>query len=701
MRVLSPADALFLYSETPEQHQHVMGVMLLDPAGAADDFSVEKIVERSRKLTLELESYRQKLVDSPLRISNPMLVGDPDFDFDGHVHHIAVPAPGTQEQLTKIVAGISGRPLDRSRPLWETWFVTGLENGMVAMVSKCHHCLIDGVGGAEMMTKLLDLEPNPSREGREADAAEPLLPPPPSSLALLREAIRRRPGRDFGDTSRVLVKTVRSVLNKRAARRDSGDPDLVPGFMGDAPKLAMNGKISSSRNVALGRLPLSEVRSVKNRFGVTVNDIILAVCSLGLNRYLALHDDLPEKPLVALVPVSLALNESRGATDGDAGNRVGVMNVKLPVRETEPEALARQVNEYASASKRMFERSFEDLVNAYLAILPPRLSAFGIRNLTGVLQANYPIGNVSISNIPGSPVPLYLCGAKVAANYPLGPVQDGIGVSITFLSYMDTIDFSVHACRRKVSDPAKLVESIERAMTEFVAAAAVAKPPGKSAAGPKKSGGSKKSGGKTTGAGKRKAGTGKAAPGKAGATKRKAVATGSKAGATRRKAVATGNKASATRRKAEATGNKAGATRRKAVAAGNKAGATRRKAVAAGGKAGATRRKAEATGNKAGATRRKAVATGSKAGTTRRKAEATGSKAGATRRKAGATGSRAGTTERKAVATGSKAGASGHGTGATGSKAAATRSGARAGKTVAVKPKSAAANSEPDRKSAR
>ncbi len=465
---LKTGDSMLLYTETDTQYQHMIGVLILDPSTAPNGFDVDTLMDVSESMVMDAPGYRMKLVDSPLTLDVPMLAEDPDFKLRNHIFHVAAPEPGGREQLEELVADIASRPLVRSRPLWENWIVTGLEDGNIAMISKTHHCLQDGVGGVEVMAKMFDLEPDPPAKEDSKAVTEGSKVRPPAALDILREAYRvnrERPG-----VLTTANKAVRTLLQRRKASSEFSDKSLLAPEMSDAPRLFFNGQISAYRSVALGSLQLEDIKSLKNAYGVTLNDMILSVVAIALRRYLLEHDDLPEEALACSVPVSLALNTSDDRESDEGNNQVSMMNVRFPVQIEDTAELVRSINQCAVAAKDMFAQSGEEISRTIIAGLPPRVAAGGLRVLSGAMMARNPLGNLGVSNIPGPPFPLYMRGAKVVANYPIGPVPNGVGLGITLMSYVDRIDFSLQGCRERMPDIQRLAELMDEAVEELLAA---------------------------------------------------------------------------------------------------------------------------------------------------------------------------------------------------------------------------------------
>lgn len=459
MKTLSSQDAFFLYYETPDQHQHTLGTLLLDPSTAPEHCDIETLVNRLHQSVAVKPAFTQKLVDTVFSMTYPVLVDDPDFRYENHIHRIAVPAPGTTRELAGLVEDIASTPLDRRHPLWGAWFISGLEGGRLALVIKIHHCLNDAAKGSEMMADLFDTEPvsPPSDYQHEAKTATEL----PPRWKINYQALKSRWNRDGGYVD-VARRTVRSLQKRRNLFANSKKiNELVPAYLESAPKLKFNGAISSNRCAALGSLSLTDVKMIKNVLGVTVNDVVLMACTMALRDYLVANDDLPDAPLIGYVPVSLSLRGER-AENQDQGNQLGAMSIRLPVQLDDPEQMITAIHESSVAAKEVFEAAFENLFQRLVGALPPRLAERALKLAASqAVIDRLPIScNTVISNIPFSPKPLYIAGAKVEATFPMGPVITGQGPNFTFMSYADKFNFSVQACREHLPDPWILADGI-------------------------------------------------------------------------------------------------------------------------------------------------------------------------------------------------------------------------------------------------
>ncbi len=317
MKQLTGLDTSFLNMETSTQFGHVNSITILDPSMmvGGDVYSIFKRTIEERLHLLDI--YRRKLVQDPLGLDNPYWVDDPNLDLEFHIREIALPPPGNDRQLAEQVARLASRPLDRSRPLWEWYVISGLEGGLVGLFTKLHHATIDGASGVELLHVLLDTDP----QGRVVEPPDtPWRPEPtPSSAELLARALWNlalKPKKLVEFQAR-LLKTAADLTGNPAFREMAvgalGRPRLGPGRHDrpatrpsrSAPSTPFNRAITPHRRFAFRTLRLSDAQAVKRAFGVTVNDVVMALCSSALRRYLADRDALPEEPLIAMVPVSV------------------------------------------------------------------------------------------------------------------------------------------------------------------------------------------------------------------------------------------------------------------------------------------------------------------------------------------------------------------------------------------------------------
>jgi diacylglycerol O-acyltransferase / wax synthase len=451
MERVKGVDTLFLSGETPGWHMHVGAAMLLSPALDWDTFRATV----GERLHLAPQA-RWRLQSMPLGLEAPVFVDDDDFDLDRHLRRTTLDAPGGAAELGAVVGTIAQAKLPHDRPLWELWFVDGLADGQVAVVTKMHHALIDGVSGVDLSTVWLDLSPEPTvvtpgphRRAGSRPGPVPLL----FEEAKTVTARQWRAARFLPQIGRQAVTAARHVVRGTHA----GLP-LV------APRTPINGRLSGSRRFAFGDLALSDVRRAKDRFGVKVNDVILAVVAGSLRAWLLDDGSLPRRPLVAEVPVSLRTD----ATRADLGTRVGTMFVSLATDVVDPYERLRAIAASAGDAKRL--RGDLHASVSIADVMPPRLIGLAVRAYTGLGLERLlpPVFNTIVSSIPGAEIDLFMAGSRVTAIYPYGPLLYGSGLNITALSHGDRVDVGVLSCADLVPDPWPIADGMAKALAELV-----------------------------------------------------------------------------------------------------------------------------------------------------------------------------------------------------------------------------------------
>jgi diacylglycerol O-acyltransferase len=484
MRQLTSLDSQFLALETPRQSGHVASVAILDssttPSGTLTLADVQALI--TERLPL-LPPLRWRLQEVPLGLDYPYWVDDIDFDLDFHVRELALPAPGSDAQLAEQVARIVSRPLDRSKPLWELYLISGLQSGHIAMLTKIHHAVIDGMSGAEILGLLLDLTPEvrqietPARWGDDelvpgslgmlargvlGSARYPLrvLRTLPSTLPNLEETqLRAVPG----------VATLGRLANRLQRALTPGEPPFELQEQLVAPKTTFNGRVSAHRRFAFGQLSLDDVKAVKNAYGVTVNDVIVTLCAGAVRRWLLEHDELPDGPLVAQIPVSVRTEEQIGTY----GNRIMLMRAPLFTDEPDP-VLRLEVTHAALGDMKQRHRALPaDLLADVNHFIPPAVFSRAARLTFGLATSRpgRPVWNLVISNVPGPQFPLYCAGARLVANYPVSVITDGMGLNITVMSYDGHLDVGIVADREQMPDVALLMGWLQESLAELMAGA--------------------------------------------------------------------------------------------------------------------------------------------------------------------------------------------------------------------------------------
>lgn len=460
LRRMSGVDAAFFYGETARAPLHVMGALVLEShgRGGREDFARMR-AQIARRLPA-LPVLRRRVVEVPLGLDRPIWVEDPHFDLDAHVRRVALPAPAGMRELSALMAQIAEVPLPRDRPLWEMTVVEGLRGKRFALIAKLHHSAVDGIGAVRLLHGLLDAEPIAREAGPDRDLEEekedvPVpVAEPPSASALLADATRSlgvtplSGARRLWRTGELGASWIASALREGTA-------------LPVAPRSPLNRVLSSRRAVALGSVPLADLKAVKSAFAATVNHVILAVCAGALRRYLCALGETPRRPLIAAVPMA----GGGRAADG-IGNAVSLLRVPLPVHVADPltrlhlarEASRRAIDAHERGGNRLGE--WADLVS------PPLLAgAAQAYARLGLADHHPPLYNVLLSNVPGPTEPLYCDGARVTACHPLGPLYGGCALNLTVMSYAGNVGIGAIACPDAVPE----IEAIPRAFEASLA----------------------------------------------------------------------------------------------------------------------------------------------------------------------------------------------------------------------------------------
>ena len=474
MEQLSGLDGGFLAMETSSVYGHVGSVCIVDARAAHGTESPLTLEHLTRFIESRLPLvplFRRRLVTVPLGLDHPYWIDDPDFDIEFHIRELALPAPGSDRQLSEQVARLHARPLDRARPLWELYLISGLRGGRAALYSKIHHSAIDGVSGADILTAVLD----PSPEGRTLGevAAFKGEPQPDSTWLLGRSvfALARQPIQAV----RVATDLVRSIpglanamgppLAQRLAGKD--DDDLIATTGLRAPGTPFNAPVSPHRRWAFTDLPLNEVKSLRAGSDLTVNDVVMALCAGALRRWLELHEALPTAPLVAAVPVSVRTGDQKGTY----GNKVSMMLAPLPTNLADPRERLNAMHEAMSAAKDQHGAIPASLLADVSQFAMPALAnqAWRLSAKLRLMERVNPF-NLIISNVPGPNVPLYFAGAKLLAYYPVSALVNGQGLNITVMSYRGNLHFGLIACPKLVPDLDVMTVFLREELDELTAA---------------------------------------------------------------------------------------------------------------------------------------------------------------------------------------------------------------------------------------
>lgn len=455
MELISPTDSMFLIGESREHPMHVAGLQLFEPPeGSGPEFvrDLHQTIVKNDDFQPTFRKHPGRLLGG---ISNVAWAFDDDVDIDYHLRRSAVPGPGRIRELLELTSRWHGTLLDRHRPLWETHLVEGLADGRFAIYTKIHHALLDGISAQRLTIRSMTTDPD-DREVRV-----------PWTLGPKR---RTKGPEDSRSTLQSLTGAVGSLASLApstlaVARAALLEQQLTLPFR--APKTMFNVPIGGARRVAAQSWPLARIRAIKSAAGVTVNDVVLAMCSGALRAYLIEGRALPETPMVAMVPVSL-----RTADEQDAGgNMVGTILCNLATDTADP---AKRLDAI-STSMRDNKKVFAELPRTQaLALSAMLMSGLALGLVPGFVSSAPPPFNIVISNVPGAREPMYWKGARLDGNYPLSIALDGQALNITLTNNADNLDFGLVGCRRSVPHLQRLLTHLEDSLAELERAVGVA-----------------------------------------------------------------------------------------------------------------------------------------------------------------------------------------------------------------------------------
>ncbi|WP_433257160.1 WS/DGAT/MGAT family O-acyltransferase [Streptosporangium sp. CA-135522] len=471
MRQLSAVDTQFLNFETSTNVANIAGLAIL--AGELTRGDLLSLLARRLHLAAPL---RRRLAFVPFGLDHPYWTEEGRIDLDYHVREIALPAPGSDRQLGAQVARLHARRLDRGRPLWEMYLIHGLAGDRTALYMKVHHAAIDGVTGADVLAALLDTSPEPAEIAMAPDGE-------PEERIDTQEMIVRGVANvvlNPANTVRFLVNAVPhldeipvlsqlpgaglvSRVTRDLAQRLSGGASVPALPKMAVPRTPFSGRITGHRRFAFTELPLQDVKQVKNAFGVTVNDVVMAVCAGALRQWLLKHDALPDLPLVAGVPFSL-----RAPGDQDTGNQVTLMIATLATQVADPVERLRAVRDAMALIKDRSSLAPARWIQEVSDMMPSALTGLAARAAFNLLAETAGPINVVISNVPGPQLPLYVNGVRLLAYHPVSVISDASGgLNITVFSYDGSLDVGVIACREMVPDVWIVTDYLRDALSEL------------------------------------------------------------------------------------------------------------------------------------------------------------------------------------------------------------------------------------------
>jgi WS/DGAT/MGAT family acyltransferase len=455
---LTSIDASFLHQEGPASHMHIGGVLLFaGPAPAFTDY-----LDHVRGRLHLVPRYRQKLATPPLETGRPLWIDDPSFNLEYHVRHTALPTPGTEEQLFLLVSRIASQPLDRSKPLWESWLVEGLQDGRFALIFKTHHSLVDGVSGVDLATVLFDLAPQAEAPSPDLEPWQPN--PEPSPVDLVLAGARGMVTTTAAIATRALLAATRPGTTLGLLRDAAeGVGEIVWAGLNPAPETPLNVEIGPHRRYAVVRQQLADYKEVKTILGGTVNDVVLTVVSGALADWLHTRGiRTAGLEMRALVPVSVRTESQRGSM----GNQLTVMRGPLPLYIRDPVARLRYVSNAMDGLKESKQAVGAATLAAVNNLAPPTVLAQASR-----LNFSTRLFNLLVTNIPGPQLPLYVLGRKLEELFPLAFLPKDHALAIAIMSYNGGIDYGLLGDYDALPDIDVIADGIAASLEELLQAA--------------------------------------------------------------------------------------------------------------------------------------------------------------------------------------------------------------------------------------
>jgi len=462
MRRLNGIDAAFLAAEGPASYvTHGMAVMVLDPSTMPPGDRVIAVREYVRERIHLVSPLQRRLVTMPLGLDVPRWIDDPRVDLDHQIRAVRLPTPVTEVELASFVSDLAGRKLDRRYPLWEMYVVEEFEGDRLCIVAKLHHSLMDGAAGMQFMASLFALQPDvpaPPTPGSQVPEGRP------GDLAMLASSLVsmiQRPllgARAVEHTLGAGIRVVRQIVDHH---RRGGAPLTAPF---SAPHIPFNTTVTPRREVAFTSLSLDKIKGVAHAFEVTINDVVLAVVAGAMRRFLVSLGKLPQKQLVAAVPVSV-----RGDQGTEEANLISVMLTGLATDVEDPADRLVAIHQAVLEAKRFQSAMGSDVLMEWLDVPVPALFSL-VTSLYARLHLSSlhpPLCNVLVSDVPGPPVPLYFAGARLDSIFPLGPIFDGVGLNITAISSTHTLDVGLVACPDQLPDLWDLASALRPALEEL------------------------------------------------------------------------------------------------------------------------------------------------------------------------------------------------------------------------------------------
>lgn len=459
---LSPLDASFLHIENGVSHMHIASIGIFEGPSPGHEAVAGMI---AGKLPL-VPRYRQVVRFVPLQLGRPVWVDDDHFNIDYHVRHTALPAPGGDEQLRRLVGRIMSQPLDRSKPLWEVWVVEGLEDGQWAVISKTHHAIVDGVSGVDLLAVVMDISPEPSPAVPDTWTPDPA----PSDGSLLVDALLGMARSPYEQLRAVRASTRVPRQAARALTEVLGGALALRGVVRPTPPSSLNGTLGPHRRYAWASAAVDDIKRVRKTLGGSFNDVVLAAITRGFRELLLSRGESVDRVVRSLVPVSVRGRDASGRAVGDGtfDNKVSAMFAELPVSYADPVERLHAVTAQMATLKDSNQALAAEAMTSLSGFAPPVLLALGTRLASRAPQRNV---NTVTTNVPGPQIPLYVAGRRMVRAYPYVPLAGHVRVGVAIFSYDGQVTFGITGDYDSAPDIPVLASGIETGMAELAQAA--------------------------------------------------------------------------------------------------------------------------------------------------------------------------------------------------------------------------------------
>ncbi len=442
---------------------HVGSLMLLQPPKGFDGDFHQRLREHVADRLYAATPLRRVVERAPMGLGHPLWRDQAALDLDWHIQKRKLRAPGSHNALMGLVGRLHAEPMDRSQPLWQLVVIEGLADGRMALYSRLHHALLDGKGGIALARALLDTEPEPGPETKRRGSMTAAAPDSvPTGRARLATRAAGATVGSLGRWLRAIPGTVRLAASGAAAPRKTFSSLRESVML--APRTVFNAQVGDKRALAVASLDLQRCKQVARGYGVSLNDLIMALCTSAVREVLIHRRALPERAMIAGMPVSL-----RAVDNNEANNQVSMVQCELPTDEPDPDARLARIHVSTDQIKARV-RAFSSLIPTDFPGLAAPFWAAGLSRLwqRGRLSERLPpLANLVISNVPGSPVPLYMAGAAVTHYYPISIVTHGLALNITVQSYAGSLEFGVLSCPEAMPRPRTLAGRLHDALEEL------------------------------------------------------------------------------------------------------------------------------------------------------------------------------------------------------------------------------------------